>query len=93
MFEANQPLKLSLEYYLRHPKNGRPNVLSRCSQADLDNLNKFTLDAMVGLFYADDVQVTELITKKSYHPNSPNGRVVVKLEKTTVETSCIERRK
>ncbi len=92
-FDANQALKLSLVYYLRHPKNGRPDVLNRCSQADLDNLNKFTLDAMVGLFYADDVQVTELITKKSYHPDSPHGRVVVKLEKTTLDTSFIECRK
>ena len=85
---------MTIDYYLRHPKMDNPNILNKCSQADLDNLNKFTLDTLIGVLYEDDVQeVSVIICQKSYDADSIQGIVVIKIEKTTANTKCVVSKK
>ncbi len=92
MFERNQPLKNNIEYYLPHSKTGKPYIFNKCSQADLDNLMKFTLDALVGVFYHDDIQVCEMSCSKRYEASSPAEWVVVKLEKTSIISEFMKKK-
>ena len=47
---------------------------------DIDNIAKAILDALNGLVYADDRQVTEIYAKKSYAPLEGGEGVLVKVE-------------
>lgn len=48
-------------------------------RVDLDNLSKAVLDALEGIFWIDDTQVTDLFISKRYDPDNP--RVEVELWK------------
>ena len=92
MFERIQPLKINIEYYLPHSKTGKRYILNKSSQSELDNLMKFTLDALVGVFYHDDIQVCETSCSKRYEASSPTGWVVVKLEKTSIISEFMKKK-
>ena len=49
LFKKDEPIKVSLHYYFKNPH-----------QKDVDNLAKFTLDAMQGIIYENDKMVYEL---------------------------------
>lgn len=50
-------------------------------KSDLDNIVKVVLDALNGLAFADDKQVTRITAHKRYCKNGETARVVVGLEK------------
>jgi Holliday junction resolvase RusA-like endonuclease len=46
-------------------------------KADLDNLNKLSLDALTGIAYLDDSQISELHLKRAYDKARPRIEVVL----------------
>jgi len=85
------PLKINLEFYFPRPKShyrsgkfsellkqNAPNV--HTSMPDVDNLSKFILDAMNGVFYLDDRQVVELNSHKEYTSKNSKGFTMVMIE-------------
>ena len=40
-------------------------------KADLDNFNKLSLDALIGIVYEDDSQIAELTLKRGYDKTNP----------------------
>ena len=57
---------ISIRYAFPFPKTSRGKLIK---EADVDNLAKFTLDALSGLFYDDDGQVVGLSCHKAYAEN------------------------
>ena len=62
------PLVADLEFCYQRPN--KPAHAYPRSAGDVDNLTKFFLDAMNGVFYVDDSQITELRCRKLYGPRS-----------------------
>ena len=46
-------------------------------KADIDNYCKALLDALTGVFYEDDSQITELNITKSYEKNQPKTKITI----------------
>ena len=72
------PIRIKLKYVFKRPKShfgtGRNAAILKSgaptfhtSKPDVDNLVKFTLDAMNGEFYIDDKQVVEIRAEKVYN--------------------------
>lgn len=57
-------VSLSLTYYFGTKR-----------KCDLDNFNKLTLDALTGILYNDDSQITELHIFKAYDKTNPRVEV------------------
>ncbi len=68
------PIAIDIEFYFKRPvshirKDGklRKNAPQQHTyKPDIDNLAKFVLDALGGLFFDDDRQITKMTTTKSY---------------------------
>ena len=86
------PLKINLEFYFPRPKchyrSGKYSeelkksapTIHTC-MPDIDNLSKFILDAMNGVFYNDDRQVVELNSHKEYTSKNSKGFTIVTINK------------
>jgi Holliday junction resolvase RusA-like endonuclease len=46
-------------------------------KADVDNFNKLWQDALTGIVYEDDSQITELTVRKSYDKENPRLEIEV----------------
>lgn len=76
---TDKALSLSVIFLMPRPRSSpkkRPPIL-HTKRPDLDNLVKAILDAIRGIYYRDDAQITEQYCRKMYH-DIPG--VVVKLE-------------
>ena len=82
------PLRINVEFYFPRPKNhyrsGKYSEELKHSapmihtfMPDIDNLSKFVLDAMNGVFYLDDRQVVELNSHKEYTSKHSTGFTLV----------------
>ena len=79
------PVKLSVVFCRRIPKStSKANlalmlkgVILPMVKPDLDNYLKLIQDAMNGIFFNDDAQICECISKKIY---SQNPRTIIKIE-------------
>lgn len=60
------PVKLMLEFHLARPKGAPKKRTEPAVKPDLDKLVRATCDALKGVLYLDDGQVTELRAKKCY---------------------------
>ena len=65
-FDAGVPLKLEATFYRARPRRLAESVVMPVSRPDTDNLLKLLTDAMQGLIYPDDSQITSVETKKRY---------------------------
>ena len=84
-----QPVKIELSYYLKRPKfhySGKKQEKLKANapkrhttKPDIDNLIKFTLDAMSKHFWYDDKQVISVIATKDYAEIGEKERTVVKI--------------
>jgi Holliday junction resolvase RusA-like endonuclease len=61
----------------RKREQAEQGLIAAAVKPDIDNYSKLVLDAMNGLFWRDDAQITELITRKYY---AAMPRVEVKVE-------------
>ena len=84
----NGPILMSIEFYIARPKSHyrtgkykhllKKGALYHCNKRpDIDNYAKLVLDALNGVFYKDDSQVTTLVITKVY---DQNPRTVVMME-------------
>jgi len=64
------------EFYLVRPKHLPKRVVDHLTKPDLDKLLRAVKDALKGVIYRDDSQVTDVVTKKRYGP-SPGVHIKV----------------
>ena len=63
------PVEMNLVFYLPKPGNVPKSRLGYpTTRPDLDKLTRAVKDALAGLIYANDGQVTDMTTKKRYGP-------------------------
>lgn len=87
-FPEYVPVKLSLTFYRRKskwkPKNKTQyDKILPVRKPDIDNLAKMVLDAMNGLLFVDDAQITTLILRKKWAENGNHkaeGYIIVDME-------------
>ena len=60
-------IHVKMEFYLARPKSNRQQL--PISRPDLDNLAKAVLDAVNGVIWGDDSQVTTVVMSKRWHNN------------------------
>ncbi len=60
------PVKLMIEFHLQRPKGAPKKRTAPAVKPDLDKLVRATCDALKGVLYLDDGQVTELRARKVY---------------------------
>lgn len=60
------PLRLTLLFYVPRPKSLKKSERLPAKRPDLDKLERACLDALTGVMYKDDSQVTTLIGSKRY---------------------------
>ena len=90
MFHSDKPLSVDIKFFMKRPNSdfrgeGRMAEMLKTTAAfakpihpDIDNLAKLVLDALNGLFYADDRQVVKLLLHKfADSEGGCNGRTVV----------------
>ena len=55
-------------------------------RGDLDNLDKFVMDALQGLIYTNDKQVQKQLIRKIYHRDGDcEGEIVIKVQQSSNE--------
>lgn len=67
MAERHEPIELTFEFMFVRP----PSAAKRCYPTvapDIDKLCRSTIDAMIGVLYADDAQVVRVTMEKIYGP-------------------------
>lgn len=97
LFGKGIPVSLELTFYMRRPnkdfRHGErtPSMLSgglpsaRSIRPDIDNLVKFVMDALNGVFYDDDCQVVHLeVYKLLDNEGECGGRTIVRCSKYLV---------
>lgn len=60
------PVRVQATFYLAKPKSAKKAVLEPCKKPDLDKLCRALLDALKGILYADDSQVTTITASKRF---------------------------
>ena len=78
----DQPIKIEMEFYFPIPKGTskkkRETLKWYDKRPDIDNLGKLCMDALDGIFYLDDKQITDLNLKKYHTEDYP--KTIVKIE-------------
>ena len=75
----NDPLSLTITFYLAKPKSKPKYKIWPDVRPDLDNYIKAVKDALKGVVYKDDAQVVALTAIKRYAINtSPRTRIIIK---------------
>ncbi|HAF72524.1 MAG TPA: RusA family crossover junction endodeoxyribonuclease [Corynebacterium variabile] len=68
------PVALDIVFILPRPKSLPKRVIHMVKRPDIDKLARSTLDALSGVAYTDDNQVTDLRTRKRYaSADEPTG--------------------
>jgi len=74
-------IHLSLEFYLMRPKSLPKKVTEHIKRPDLENLSKAVIDALQGIFFRDDSQISLLLLSKTYCRDEVDPpRVVVAMD-------------
>jgi crossover junction endodeoxyribonuclease RusA len=79
------PVSLALDFYFDRPPSIPRKRSSMVVKPDIDKLARATLDALTGVLFADDAQVTELNVIKRY--GSPER---VEISVTVLETAVLQ---
>ncbi len=78
-FPAHVPLRLTCTFYRRKSKYLPKRETIPFRKPDLNNFLGLLLDAMNGLLFSDDAQVSDIRTKKRWSRNG-SGYIMIKLE-------------
>lgn len=86
LYEANLPLKITINQYYSIPKNVTKkalvnyidNLVRPTKKPDIDNVVKVVLDALNGVAYKDDTQIVNIITEKFF--TTKEERLEIKIE-------------
>jgi crossover junction endodeoxyribonuclease RusA len=60
------PISITLKFYFEKPKSERKAAIHKTTKPDLDKLLRAVLDALTGIAYVDDSQVTDCRTSKVF---------------------------
>jgi Holliday junction resolvase RusA-like endonuclease len=71
------PLVVRIAFNLPKPKSMAKRIAAHIKKPDIDKLARGSLDAMKGVLWNDDAQVTELHVKKSYALDQPSAYIEV----------------
>lgn len=63
---TDRPVFLKLTFYVPRPKRVRENRAPSTTRPDIDKMGRSVLDAMEGVFYRNDAQVSVLHASKFY---------------------------
>lgn len=70
-------VKVSIDFYLPRPKSMSKRVTEHTKKPDADKLARGSLDAMKGVLWNDDSQVTELHVRKLYAHDQPKADISI----------------
>ncbi len=65
-FERDIPISLKVTFYLVRPKSCPKKRILPVTRPDIDNLEKLVLDACNKFLWADDSQITTMMSRKRY---------------------------
>lgn len=71
---------MDLVFLLPRPKSLPKKIIHHTKKPDLDNLTKSIKDALEGIFFKNDSQITELKSLKMYVPDSMETGVKIALD-------------
>lgn len=77
------PLRIRATFYLQRPKSRRKADRHPDRKPDIDKLARAALDALTGVWFADDAQICELELAKRYA--EPGERPRLEIEATPLE--------
>lgn len=75
-FRFTGPVAITLGFYLPHPVSGKRR-LAHVTRPDVDKLQRAVLDALTGVLWADDSQVTDVQAFKRYAEVGSGPRLMV----------------
>jgi crossover junction endodeoxyribonuclease RusA len=79
------PVRLMAAYFLARPKSlGKKVGVPHVTKPDIDKLTRAIGDALTGILYADDSQITELKVTKAYAAVGEAPHVVIVVQPLTV---------
>jgi len=81
-YEKGVPLKLEAVFYKTRPKRLPKRICLPTGKPDIDNLLKALVDAMAGLLFLNDSQITSVTARKRY---GDPPRIEVSLREDTIE--------
>jgi len=90
----NEPLMVKFIFYMPRPKNhygtGKNKDVLKSSapkfhtvKPDIDNLEKFLLDSLNGIYWRDDSIISTLIARKIYTEDPPKTEITIKYDSLT----------
>lgn len=71
------PVRMTLMFFVPRPKSLRRTDVLPTKRPDLDKLERACLDAMTGVMYRDDSQVTTLVASKRYGIEATGVRITI----------------
>ncbi len=66
LFPRGLPVRVTIGFYLQKPKSARQRDFLPTKKPDLDKLARGVLDALTGIAFEDDSQVTQLVCGKNF---------------------------
>lgn len=85
-FQFTGPVAVTADFYLPHPKTGKRRQ-AHTTKPDLDKLSRALCDALTGVVWGDDSQVTALQVSKFYAAPETAPRVIVVVSDSIQEPS------
>lgn len=75
-FRFTGPVAVTLGFYLPHPTTGKRR-LAHVTRPDVDKLQRAVLDALTGVLWGDDSQVTDVQAYKRYAARGATPHLIV----------------
>ena len=101
LFDAGSPIVVDISFHVKTPQDHFVNCnqaggqikVSACTKwptkPDIDNLDKFVLDALQGFIFANDSQVVQQTIYKGYHHEPPFiGQTIVSIHRADRFRNC-----
>jgi crossover junction endodeoxyribonuclease RusA len=63
---SDMPMSITVAFFFDRPKSTKKSVRHKVTKPDIDKLARSILDALTGIAFADDSQVTELHVSKGF---------------------------
>ena len=70
-------MQIHCDFYFARPKSLNKSILQKTTRPDVDKLIRAVLDALTGIVYADDSQVTAVSAAKLF---DPKPRVEIRIQ-------------
>ena len=75
-FEKPQAIGVECRFYFQRPKSTKKSIMDKVTKPDIDKLARAILDALTGIVFEDDSQVTTLVCWKGFG----DPRVVIQVD-------------